>query len=458
MPRYDELNGLNQPDNTINTLQSLLSLANQKQQYLTPELNQPYLGLQGAPASGTVMRDLGTLAAAINPKSFGGRLGAGMAQNVGEYEEDARRNLAARVGLGRYGMEHQQFQDEMQRPQRLQQMLQARTPDTTQTITAPGLQQNESSMGLTGIQGLQAPPVSMTKTIPGVSMEEQLQQRFGDLYPLLKYQMMEEKGIPGQVFQSLVQPKNDVPSSIKELETVYGLSPEKRGTPAYQQAFENMKTLGAQTYGNKRFQMMMQLPTPVWNKESNEAQIVTREESLSDPKYVPMQSPEAKQAMPTESTKTMQQAAPKVIDFTKKIRDIANAESASLGPASSRWREFWTGKIGSPDKTFTKLRTDVGLLQTLLMRMHVGARGGEYIMKHFQDLLDAGKQSPENMISALDAIEDYANDVKNIKSSDWMPTPGENNPTVVTPTGKSISGRDYWIWPDGINHYSPPPK
>jgi len=91
-----------QPDNTINTLQSLLSLANQgKQQYLTPELNQPYLGLQGAPPSGNVMRDLGTLAAAINPKSFGGRLGAGMAGNVGEYEQDAARNLAARVGLGR---------------------------------------------------------------------------------------------------------------------------------------------------------------------------------------------------------------------------------------------------------------------------------------------------------------------------------------------------------------------
>ena len=100
-----------QPDNTINTLQSLLSLANQgKQQYLTPELNQPYLGLQGAPPSGNVMRDLGTLAAAINPKSFGGRLGAGMAGNVGEYEQDAARNLAARVGLGRYGMEQQDYQ------------------------------------------------------------------------------------------------------------------------------------------------------------------------------------------------------------------------------------------------------------------------------------------------------------------------------------------------------------
>jgi uncharacterized protein YabE (DUF348 family) len=46
------------------------------------------------------------------------------------------------------------------------------------------------------------------------------------------------------------------------------------------------------------------------------------------------------------------------------------------------------------------------------MKMHVGARGGEYIMKHFQEILTAGKDSPGNLKAALREIETYANEVK----------------------------------------------
>ena len=44
--------------------------------------------------------------------------------------------------------------------------------------------------------------------------------------------------------------------------------------------------------------------------------------------------------------------------------------------------------------------------------MHVGARGGEYIMKHFEDLIDQGKQDPDNLRAALQEIKTYAQSVE----------------------------------------------
>lgn len=114
----------------------------------------------------------------------------------------------------------------------------------------------------------------------------------------------------------------------------------------------------------------------------------------------------------TNSTRTMVEAAPKVRNFVTRINQLIDEQKKSLGPASSRWSEYMAGKIGAPNPEFTKLRTDVGLLQTLLMRMHVGSRGGEYIMKHFQDLIDSGKQSPENLKAALEEIDNYAQQVE----------------------------------------------
>jgi hypothetical protein len=108
------------------------------------------------------------------------------------------------------------------------------------------------------------------------------------------------------------------------------------------------------------------------------------------------------------STKTMLEAAPNVKYFVNKVLGEVDQMEQGLGPAASRWREFKAGNIGLADPGFTELRTNVGLLTTLLMRMHVGARGGEYIMKHFEELLGSGKQSPENLRAALGQVGQYA--------------------------------------------------
>lgn len=133
-----------------------------------------------------------------------------------------------------------------------------------------------------------------------------------------------------------------------------------------------------------------------------------------------------KQSQLTNSTRTMVEAAPKVIGLIDRVNDSINKMGDQLGPAGSRWAEFWAGKVGEPNEEFTKLRTNVGLLTTLLMRMHVGARGGEYIMKHFQDLMDSGKQSPTNMRAALGEIEAYAHSVQ-AEGSTGFPSAGNGN-------------------------------
>jgi hypothetical protein len=115
---------------------------------------------------------------------------------------------------------------------------------------------------------------------------------------------------------------------------------------------------------------------------------------------------------PTVTTKTMAEAAPKVINFVNRIRPLVQKEASGLGPLAGRWSNFWAGTVGSPDPTYTELKTNIGLLSTLLMRMHVGARGGEKIMEHFKAMIDSGRQSPENLLASLKAIEDYANDIK----------------------------------------------
>lgn len=114
----------------------------------------------------------------------------------------------------------------------------------------------------------------------------------------------------------------------------------------------------------------------------------------------------------TANTKGMIQSAPIVLKLAERIKPMIDKLNSDLGPTEGRWSEFWAGKVGASKPEYTKLRTDVGLLTTKLMQMHVGSRGGEHIMAHFKELIDVGKQSPENLKAALDEIELYAHDVQ----------------------------------------------
>jgi len=126
--------------------------------------------------------------------------------------------------------------------------------------------------------------------------------------------------------------------------------------------------------------------------------------------------------VPTSATRSMAEVAPKVIDLVDRSEQLIDQQVNALGPAASRWNEFMAGKVGAPNTDFTKLRTNIGLLQTALMRMHVGARGGEQIMEHFRNLIDSSKQSPENLKAALGEIKLYADAVAKSAKPESMQT------------------------------------
>jgi hypothetical protein len=136
------------------------------------------------------------------------------------------------------------------------------------------------------------------------------------------------------------------------------------------------------------------------------------------------------ESQPTSDIRTMQQATPSVLELVKKSREnLAVAEKRyGVGPLQSRWRDFWSGKIGTADPEFRALKTTMGLLTTRLMRMHVGARGGEYMMKHFGDMLATAKDHPDNLRAVLDEIENYAKEIRDTRIPKAVMSP-EGKPT-----------------------------
>jgi hypothetical protein len=111
---------------------------------------------------------------------------------------------------------------------------------------------------------------------------------------------------------------------------------------------------------------------------------------------------------PTGPTRSMAEVAPRVIGFVDRINQLIDNNEKQLGPLQGRWNEFKQGKIGLPNQGMAQLRTNLSLLETALMRMHVGARGGEQMMEHFHDMIGGLKQNPENIRAAIGEIRDYA--------------------------------------------------
>lgn len=140
---------------------------------------------------------------------------------------------------------------------------------------------------------------------------------------------------------------------------------------------------------------------------------------------------EDRTAVHTSSTRTMAEMAPKIQYFVEKVRE--DLPAAKAGAVSSRL-QTGAAKLGVASAGFTRYRTNVGLLKTALLRMHVGARGGQEMMKHFTDLIDAGTASPTMMNAALDEISDYAKSMQSGTSTATTTTPGSSTTsTTMTP-------------------------
>lgn len=157
--------------------------------------------------------------------------------------------------------------------------------------------------------------------------------------------------------------------------------------------------------------------------------------------------------VPTAATRQMAEKAPRVLDLTARVEQLLAENEKQLGPLASRWDEFTVGKVGVKGKGYTQLRTDIGLLSTALMNMHVGSRGGEAMMEHFANLLKLSVQDPENLRAALGEIKLYAKQVEREakprgNEGEQPAAPSSYSQTATGPNGHKIGSNDGATWFD----------
>jgi len=110
-----------------------------------------------------------------------------------------------------------------------------------------------------------------------------------------------------------------------------------------------------------------------------------------------------------------------------------------LGPLASRWNEFLAGKWGSGDKEYAAFRTKMGLATTALMQVHVGSRGGAFMLEHFEDLANAKKFDGPSLLSALETESRYVKRKAMLPNQSGAPESQGQPLKIKLPSGKEVT-------------------
>jgi len=112
----------------------------------------------------------------------------------------------------------------------------------------------------------------------------------------------------------------------------------------------------------------------------------------------------------TNTMKTMKQQAQTTLpEIDKALTETAQVKDL-LGPSAGRWNDFIQGKIGISDPRFAHYRDEISLVSTAVTLAHARGRMSGELYNHFQQMFDAGKQDPDNMVQALDVAKEWLSD------------------------------------------------
>jgi|GEM_PF-5024709 len=128
--------------------------------------------------------------------------------------------------------------------------------------------------------------------------------------------------------------------------------------------------------------------------------------------------------------------------LTNTQKDLAAFKPEELTAIGNRWNEFAAGTLGSNDPRYIRLRTDSRLLSTALMQAHVGSRGSESIMEHFEGLANAGKMDGDTLRAALETERRYVEEkamLPNAASS--QPKPQSTQPPQQSDPAAAFGGK-----------------
>lgn len=114
-------------------------------------------------------------------------------------------------------------------------------------------------------------------------------------------------------------------------------------------------------------------------------------------------------AMPVQSIKQQAQQAQDMLTLFKSVeKEIQSAKGAGkLGPLAGRLNEYMTGRVGADDPQFAKLRALGSLTASGMLKAHFGARGGQEMYKHFEDLFNTGRMTPDDLVGAMDGFKTF---------------------------------------------------
>lgn len=112
----------------------------------------------------------------------------------------------------------------------------------------------------------------------------------------------------------------------------------------------------------------------------------------------------------TNTMKTMKQQAQSTLPGIDRALDETEKVAGLLGPTAGRWNDFWQGKVGSGDPKYAHYKDEIGLVSSAVTLAHARGRMSNELFEHFEKMFDAGKQSPENMIQALNVAKEWLTD------------------------------------------------
>jgi hypothetical protein len=142
----------------------------------------------------------------------------------------------------------------------------------------------------------------------------------------------------------------------------------------------------------------------------------------------------------TNTMKTMKQQAQQTLPGIDRALTETAQVADMLGPGEGRWNDFIQGKIGVSDPRFAHYKDEIGMVSSAVTLAHARGRMSNELFDHFQQMFDAGKQAPENMIQALDVAKEWLSDYANMGEPGSPGTPAAPN----APAAPSAGGFAAW--------------
>jgi hypothetical protein len=174
----------------------------------------------------------------------------------------------------------------------------------------------------------------------------------------------------------------------------------------------------------------------VANERTKSAQIIAKGHDLVSTENARVRSDAANDPNKlTQMMKTQKQQAQATLPQIDKALDETEKVAGLLGPGEGRWNNFWQGKVGVSDPQYAHYKDEIGMVQTAVTLAHARGRMSNQLFDHFVQMFDAGKQSPENMIQALNVAKEWLGTYANMGEPGSTVGNTGNNNTPTRPKG-----------------------